>query len=162
MYRKLYYLFLTMALLCGVACSSDEGGEEPAPGPGGPTGTVTEINGTKIIEGNDLIGLISDATTGKGIAGVPVTDGYSFTTTDANGVYQFKANRYCRNVYYTTPSTHKVALDQKSKLPLFYSTSTIIRGQQNRNDFKLEPLAAVEDNFTLIAIGDRSARAIRM
>ena len=35
MYRKLYYLFLTMALLCGVACSSDEGGEEPAPGPGG-------------------------------------------------------------------------------------------------------------------------------
>lgn len=160
MYRKLYYLFLTVALLCGVACSSDGGDEGETPGTGGSTGgSVTEINGTKILEGNDLVGLITDAASGKGIAGIPVSDGYSFTTTDANGVYQFKANRYCRNVFYTTPSTYKVALDPASKLPLFYSTSTIIRGQQNRNDFKLEPLAVAEDDFTLIAIGDPQCKS---
>lgn len=146
MFRKLYYLFLAVALLCGAACSSsDPEGEEPKPSTTTPS---TPSNETI------LVGQITDASTGKGIAGVPVTDGYTFTTTDASGNYRLVANRYCRNVYYTTPANYKVALDPKTKLPLFYSTSTIKRYHENRNDFKLEPLPAVEENFTLIAIGD--------
>ena len=35
------------------------------------------INGTKIQEGNNLVGLITDTETGKGIAGVAVSDGYT-------------------------------------------------------------------------------------
>ena len=139
MLRKFYYLFLTVALLGGAACSSsDSDDSDPTP----PEGETV------------LVGQISDATTGKGIAGVPVTDGYTFTTTDADGNYRLVANRYCRNVYYVTPANYKVALDPSSKLPLFYSTSTIQRYKENRNDFKLEPLPAVEENFTLVAIGD--------
>ena len=139
MLRKFYYLFLTVALLGGAACSSsDYDDSDPTP----PEGETV------------LVGQISDATTGKGIAGVPVTDGYTFTTTDADGNYRLVANRYCRNVYYVTPANYKVALDPSSKLPLFYSTSTIQRYKENRNDFKLEPLPAVEENFTLVAIGD--------
>lgn len=141
MFRKFYYLFLTAALLCGAACSSSDPGDEPGPGPD--TGNETV-----------LVGTISDAATGKGIAGVPVSDGYTFTTTDAEGNYRIVANRYCRKVYYTTPANYKVALDPNSKLPLFYSTKVIQRYKENRNDFKLEPLPAIEENFTLIAIGD--------
>ena len=154
MIRKFFYLFMTAALLCGVACSSSDGGDGPNGNGDGPTGTIDEINGTKIIAGNSLVGLISDADTGKGIAGVPVTDGYAFTTTDANGVYQFKANRYCRNVYLTVPANYEIPLAPTTKLPLFYSTSTIDRNMVNRNDFTLKPLSAIEENFTLIAIGD--------
>ena len=87
MLRKFYYLFLTVALLGGAACSSsDSDDSDPTP----PEGETV------------LVGQISDATTGKGIAGVPVTDGYTFTTTDADGNYRLVANRYCRNVYYVT------------------------------------------------------------
>lgn len=148
MLRKFYYLFLTVALLGGVACSSSDSGENPDPGPG-----PTPSNETL------LVGQITDASTGKGIAGVPVTDGYTFTTTDADGNYRLVANRYCRNVYYVTPANYKVALDPSSKLPLFYSTATIQRYKENRNDFKLEPLSAVEENFTLIAIGDPQCKS---
>ena len=140
MLRKFYFLFLTVALLCGVACSSSDSGDEPTPPPS---------SGQTV-----LVGQITDTATGKGIAGVPVTDGYTFTTTDADGNYRLEANRYCRNVYYTTPANYKVALDPTSKLPLFYSTKAIQRYTENRNDFKLEPLPAIEENFTLVAIGD--------
>jgi len=148
MFRKFHYLFLAVALLCGAACSSsDPEGEEPNPAP--PATSDETV----------LVGQITDASTGKGIAGVPVTDGYTFTTTDASGNYRLVANRYCRNVYYTTPANYKVALDPATKLPLFYSTATIKRYQENRNDFKLEPLPAVEENFTLIAIGDPQCKS---
>ena len=62
------------------------------------------INGTKIQEGNNLAGLITDSKTGKGIEGVAVSDGYTITTTDKNGVYQFVGNPLTRVVYYTTPA----------------------------------------------------------
>lgn len=55
MLRKFYYLFLTVALLGGAACSSsDSDDSDPTP----PEGETV------------LVGQISDATTGKGIAGV--------------------------------------------------------------------------------------------
>lgn len=112
------------------------------------------INGTKTLISNNLVGLVKDSRTGKGIAGVPVTDGYTFTVTDRNGVYQFVADEKCRNVYYTLPAEYKTALDPVTKLPLFYSTTPIDRSRQNRNDFVLEPLDAPEKDFTLVMIGD--------
>ena len=56
MIRKFFYLFMTAALLCGVACSSSDGGDGPNGNGDGPTGTIDEINGTKIIAGNSLVG----------------------------------------------------------------------------------------------------------
>ena len=155
--KYLFGLISATTLLSGVvACDKNEkpNPDNPVNPPTPNPGTETVINGTKIASSNTLVGLISDSKTGKGIAGVPVTDGYTFTTTDENGVYQFKANRYCRNVYYTLPSEYKVNLDSKTKLPVFYSTSDIKYNKQNRNDFVLDPLDAPEKNFTFIAIGD--------
>ena len=113
-----------------------------------------KLNGTRIDKKNNLFGLVKDSRTGKGIAGVPVTDGYTFTVTDKNGVYQFVADEKCRNVYYTLPAEYKTALDPLTKLPLFYSTAPIDLKRQNRNDFVLEPLDAPEKDFTLVMIGD--------
>lgn len=139
-----------MALLGGAACSSSDPDDDPDPTP--PSGGNETV----------LIGQISDATTGKGIAGVPVTDGYAFTTTDADGNYRLVANRYCRNVYYVTPANYKVALDPSSKLPCsirplrFSATRRIAmisnwsRSPLSRRILRLSPSAT------------RSARPIRM
>ncbi len=63
-----------------------------------------KIGGTRIEKGNDLAGVITDSSSGKGIPGVAVSDGYNYTVTDRNGVYQMKAHPRSRTVSYTTPS----------------------------------------------------------
>ena len=119
-----------------------------------------EIEGTAINPKNNAVGLIYDKDSGKGIAGVHVTDGYSFTTTDEHGVYQFSANRYTRNIYITVPAEYEIPLDPKTNIPLFYSTGKFVRKEMNRNDFALRKLAAVEENWTLIAVGDPQCNTV--
>lgn len=161
----LFRTFVATALIVGaVACQKPEpentggngdntGGEnteQPAP-------ETNIINGTTILDGNNLIGLVSDSSTGKGIPGVAVSDGYTVVKTDANGVYQFEASRYALNVFISIPAEYQVPLDEKKK-PAFYA-SGIIRNKVNRNDFNLAPLAVNEENFTLIAIGDPQVKS---
>ena len=156
MLGKLKYILLTATLLCGVACSPDNP-EEPNNGGGGETPdtpTVTEINGTTIKEGNNIYGVITDSTTGKGIAGVPVTDGATFVVTDANGVYQMAATRWVKRVWFTIPAEYEVPVDPNNGRPLFYSTKDINRAEKNRNDWTLTPLKEAENEFTIVAIGD--------
>lgn len=130
------------------------GGPGDKPDPGKQTEDISVINGTEIQTGMNLVGLISDAKTGKGIAGVPVTDGYKYVLTDANGVYQLKGNRFSKNVYYSTPAGYEISVNASSGTPEFYSTRKIDYYEVNRNDFKLTPLSAPEEEFTLIMIGD--------
>ena len=111
------------------------------------------INGTEILEGNDLVGLISEKGTGKGIPGVVVSDGYDCVATDANGVYQFKSNSLTRLIYYSTPAEYEVATANPS-VPSFYKAITP-KGEVVRTDFELTPLAGgKETNWTFIGIGD--------
>lgn len=150
----LFRTFLATALFWAVACEKPEpenGGTNPNKGNVELPGT-SEINGTAILEGNNLVGLVSDSSTGKGIAGVAVSDGYSVVKTDANGVYQFAGSRYAKTVFISLPADYQVPLDANKK-PLFYKVG-ITRNQVNRNDFKLTPLTESEENFTFIAIGD--------
>ena len=142
------------AILSMTACGGNDKSSTD-PDPTTPTEETTKINGTEIKTGNNLDGLVSDSSTGKGLSGIPVTDGFTFTTTDANGVYQMEANRYCRKVYITLPAGYKVPTSSSSpSIPQFYSTTSINRQVVNRNDFKLEPLTSDETNFTLLMIGD--------
>lgn len=137
--------FLIIALL--LSCSKE-------PSPGGTPSNDNSINGTELAEGINACGLIKDSSTGQGIPGVPVTDGYSYTVTDKNGVYQMVANRYCRNIYYSLPAGYKVTLDSETHLPAFYSTITFDHKKLNRNDFELTPDDSMSDEFTYVAIGD--------
>lgn len=155
--KAVYSLGFGILFLSLVCCGEHggNGGEDPnKPNPGKEDNNVTNINGTKIDKGNTLVGLISDSQTGKGIPGVPVTDGYTFTVTDNNGVYQMAGNEKCRNVYYTTPADYEISTDSKTGLPLFYSTKELKAGSVTRNDFKIKPLAAPEEEFTLVMVGD--------
>ena len=159
MLGKLKFILLTATLLCGVACSDNntEGGENNQGTGGGGGNEQTEtvvINGTTIDKGNTVYGLISDSVTGKGIAGVAVTDGSNVVVTDNNGVYQIPTNRWAKYVWITIPAAYEVPVDPTNGRPLFYTTSKIIVGKPNRNDWKLNPLPAVEEEFTIIAIGD--------
>lgn len=116
--------------------------------------SAKKINGTNLLKNNNLVGLITDSSTGKGIPGVPVTDGYSFTVTDKNGVYQMAASDSCRLVYYTLPENYEVNVDPQSGLPSFYFPVQISGDKVCRTDFMLTPLKRAERNVTLLMIGD--------
>ncbi len=152
MKRNLTILLFTATLLVGVACekySQNQGG-------GGNEGggkRLTELNGTSISQDCNLIGIVKDID-GNPIPGVPVTDGYTFVQTDKNGVYQMAASRYARKAYITIPSGYDVPLDEENHLPCFFSPGTIVRANQNRNDFVLTPSAAPEDKITLVMVSD--------
>lgn len=114
----------------------------------------SELNGTTINPLNNAYGLVTNSETGKPISGIPVTDGYSYTATDANGVYQMKLDSRARNVYMSVPSEYEIPLDPSTGYPLFYSTEAINPSGKNRFDFSLRPLSESENSFTFIAIGD--------
>lgn len=115
--------------------------------------TIDEINGTKILEGYNLVGLVSEKGTGKGIAGVPVSDGYRFTVTDENGVYQMSANPLCRYVFYSLPAEYNTVLDE-DHYPRFFTKGKIDLDLVNRNDFVLERKTVDETNWTLVGLSD--------
>jgi len=99
-------------------------------------------------------GRITDAHTGKGIAGVPVTDGYNYVKTDAAGRYRISPDSRALTIYYTTPSAYRVALDSERHLPSFYK-SIVKTGKRQIINFAIEPLpAGPETDFTIIMIGD--------
>ncbi|MBQ9463365.1 MAG: calcineurin-like phosphoesterase C-terminal domain-containing protein [Bacteroidales bacterium] len=153
---KVYRLLSIFALSCAIvfSCNPDTKPDDPNKGGEDTDERVDQINGTDIEEGMTAVGLVSDATTGQGIPGIPVTDGYSYVTTDANGVYQMAANRYTRKIYLSVPSNYQIPLDPATHIPMFYSENDFDRAKGvNRNDFKLTP-QAVEDKFTMIMIGD--------
>lgn len=119
-----------------------------------PIDQTPKINGTVIQEGNDLVGLIHEKESGKGIPGVIVTDGYNCVKTDANGVYQFKSNSLTRFVYYTTPAEYKIAAPSSPSIPVFYK-AVEPKGEMLRTDFALEPLpGGKETSWTFVGIGD--------
>lgn len=152
--------YIAAAAVSVAACNKSNVERFPDLGSQGGSGDekVEEINGTKIKDGINAAGIITDAVSGLGIPGVPVTDGYSYTVTDENGVYQMVANRYCRNIYYSLPAGYKTALDKENHLPAFYSTKVFDYKKFNRNDFSIEPGSGNEDNFTFIAIADPQCR----
>ena len=151
-----YYCFAMAVILSVAACEKDGPSGQDGKEPG--TERPQEINGTPIMDGINAAGVITDSETGKGIPGVPVTDGYTYTVTDGNGVYQMTASRFCRNIYYSLPAEYNIALDEEYGQPAFYSTGTFDYKGFNRNDFTLSPKTGNEDEFTLIAIADPQCR----
>ena len=109
---------------------------------------VLAINGTLIKDGNDLYGLVSDSSTGEGLAGVPVTDGYTYTVTDENGVYQFVADQYSRSVYPSIPARYEIPVSSEDGQPAFWKTA------KGRNDFVLTPRSTDWREFSILGISD--------
>ena len=144
-------LFFAAALFAGAACEPIDPND---PNKGGKQNQrLTELNGTAISEDANMIGIVKDSS-GNPLAGIPVTDGYTYVVTDENGVYQIAGSRYARKAYLSVPAGYEIPLNSDTHLPAFFSPGTIIRDNQNRWDFTLTPLSTPEDKFTLVMIGD--------
>ena len=107
----------------------------------------SSLNGTVIDPEMTRIGLVKDADTGSGIAGVPVTDGHTYTVTDKNGVYQFMAHADSRAVYLSHPSEYELPVDANGQHH-FWATESY------RNDFTLTKRQTVSDDFSILAFSD--------
>ena len=113
-----------------------------------------QIGGTVIQEEMNLAGRITDSGTGEGIPGVPVTDGFNFTVTDENGVYQMKAHPRSMYVSFTQPSEYMIP-QSRQHAPAFFSSTPIEHSRLNINDFRLEPVRSQNNKrFRFIMIGD--------
>lgn len=108
--------------------------------------SLSNVNGSLIDAKNTRIGLVADEN-GKGIAGVPVTDGYTYTTTDKNGVYQFVAHADSRAVYLSHPAEYELPLDENGQHH-FWGVDSY------RNDFTLTRRAVQSDEFSILAFSD--------
>lgn len=108
------------------------------------------INGTKIDETSTLFGLARNVTTGEPIVGLPVTDGYTYTLTDVNGVYQMVGNEKARCIYPSIPAEYEIPLAEDGQ-PQIYQ---YISSKSNRYDFNLTERTTSWDDFTIMAITD--------
>jgi len=94
-------------------------------------------------------GTVKDASTGKGIAGVAVSDGYGVVLTDEEGCYQFPLDDRKQLIAITVPSAYELPLFPGTGHPAHYGGP----------DFVLTPMPEGKRNFELIAIGDPQARS---
>ncbi len=111
----------------------------------------TQVNGTELAENTTLYGLIKD-TSGSPVQGVVVSDGYGCAVTDANGVYQLERYKKARFVFYSTPAGYEINTTETNN-PLFFER-IVHKNMADRHDFTLKPLAAAENDFTLLCIAD--------
>lgn len=116
-----------------------------------------QIDGSPIDPATMLYGKVRDYHTGKGIAGVPVSDGYKFVVTDENGVYQMNPAPLARRVYVSVPSGYELPLDS-SNFPAFFSRDNLVVNERQRFDFILHPAEWDQRDFSLIVIGDPQCR----
>ena len=111
--------------------------------------------GTSLVLGmpgsNKATGYVRD-TNGNPIAGVPVTDGFTVVTTDADGYYSIgHVSTDSWFIYYSTPAEYEVAVNAYGQ-PCFWKD--YVPGT-TRYDFTLKPLAGgVEKEFALFTYGD--------
>lgn len=105
-----------------------------------------------ILLGIPVSGFVTDSSTGKGIEGVVVSDGYHCTSTDDSGKYFLMADSLARTISVSIPASHEIALDTDGA-PAFFKYI-----DSGDTDFSLKPRKKVSDRFTLIALSDAHIR----
>ena len=130
---------------------------KPEPEPEKPEEQLV-TNGTKIADQTTLCGVITDVTTGNGVEGVVVSDGFTCVATDKNGVYQIVRHKENGNiVYFTIPAEYKVPVGADNH-PAFWKPIDK-REKVFRKDFEIEPLAGgKESKFSLFCLADIQCR----
>lgn len=99
-------------------------------------------------EGSTVYGLVE--CNGKGIPGVPVSDGYEVVVTDEHGVYQMTSEKLWKYVFITLPSGYEAPL--QGIIPQFFAHLTDDSAVAERHDFSLRRVA--NDHFTMFFLGD--------
>ena len=101
------------------------------------------------IEGEDVYGYVVDSYR-KPIKGVVVSDGFSVTTTDAEGFYTLTPISDTYHIFISVPSAYEIPINEYGQPCFFkrYSKNT------RQYDFTLTPLKSVENEFALFGFGD--------
>ena len=97
----------------------------------------------------DTYGYILD-TEGNPVAGITVSDGFTCTQTDKEGMFKFYRNPEANFINYSIPSDFEVNISNEG-IPDFYLR---LEESKHRYDFTIKKLSEPENNFKLIAIGD--------
>lgn len=113
---------------------------------------TSDLSGIDVKEGMSLVGKITEDKTGEPIQKVVVSDGFTATTTDKNGIYQLARNKDSKFVFYSIPS--KFEINIKEGTPIFFDEIPSYYDIY-RKDFVLKKLEKETDNsFTLICMAD--------
>ena len=99
------------------------------------------------------IGHVLDSSTGKGISGVTVSDGYTCCSTDSEGAYSMEANPAARYITVTIPSDYEIPLGADGR-PAFYKLINLEGRTEVETDFSLTPRQGKVSRFTLITVAD--------
>ncbi|WP_185154850.1 calcineurin-like phosphoesterase family protein [Dysgonomonas sp. 25] len=114
-------------------------------------GNNNSAGSIKVKEGMNLVGMVLDGNTP--IEGVVVSDGYTVTKTDEDGIYQMSANRDAKFVFLSVPADCEIPVGANN-IPKIYKTIGVIKqGDVLRRDFSLKRTQKIE-NFTLLALAD--------
>ena len=98
-------------------------------------------------------GHVTDASSGKGIGGVTVSDGYTCCSTDADGAYSMDADPRARYITVTIPAAYEIPLGEDGR-PAFYKLADFSFGGEVVADFTLTPRKELTSRFSLIAVAD--------
>ncbi len=96
-----------------------------------------------------LKGTVTESSTGKGIQGVSVTDGFSVVNTDAGGVYSFYPHPEAQFVYISIPAGFSIPTEKF--LPKFYQQ---LSRAKTRYNFQLVKEATDDSRHVLIVGAD--------
>ena len=107
---------------------------------------------TLILPNSNLYGTITDGD-GNPIPGVAVSDGYSYCSTDINGVYQMSANTQARTVNVTIPAAYEIPLGSDGR-PAFFQPIDLTEGKKAEKDFTLIARPSIPSRFTIIGVAD--------
>lgn len=91
---------------------------------------------------------------GKGIEGVPVTDGINIVITNGKGEYKLLSNGTSEHIYITAPSGYKIPIE--NKVPCFFKKIEQNNKKRQKIDFELQKSDADDYKHTLIVWADRS------
>ena len=102
------------------------------------------------VPGVEANGYVRDSS-GKGIAGVPVSDGFSITTTGSDGFYSLSVSPSTWYIYISLPSEYEVPINKYGQPGFYQRYHPTIK----QYDFTLTPLAGgKEEKFALFVLGD--------
>lgn len=150
--KLIIFLMAAMAAVTAISCGSKVEPEGGA-GNGSSEPEVPQPQPKPQLEGN-IKGKVTDAVTGAPIAGVSVSDGYTVTSTDADGNYAIQGNELTRTVFISVPAEYEIPTDQDGH-PAFYTNGQFNDPQKEYAvSFKLTPRAKASDKFLLCAAAD--------
>ncbi|MCI1647688.1 MAG: calcineurin-like phosphoesterase family protein [Bacteroides sp.] len=99
--------------------------------------------------GMNLVGKVLDGTTP--LLGVVVSDGYTTTVTDNNGLYQLKANCKAEFVFISVPADCEIPVEDG--FPKFYQPISVYENEIIEKNFYLKR-GAIKEHFCLFAMAD--------